>query len=156
MVSSELQKQHLLSPFQFLLAVVFYESNTFCKVHMKILILSGIFSFQIGEATRTCSTIIKSLYNLTDKTVFTNFHSQLSSGSVRFTLTSRATNSSHILSLSPTRALLKEMFSGLVLSTQKHKTYASRFKKSNISIALTIIKKNYSLLRTILVQEVEY
>ena len=70
------------------------------------------------ETSCSYSASIRSLAHCTwlwqKKTeLLSGFHSQISPASVKFTLTSKTTTSNNILSLSPTKALLKEMLSGV-------------------------------------------
>lgn len=72
MVSFFIQKQNLKLPFQFRLANLFLVSTTpLSKYHIKILILSGILSFQIILFLSIYPLLIKATYiDLTENLPF--------------------------------------------------------------------------------------
>ena len=69
MVSSQLQKQHLASPFHFLLIKLSFVSITpLLRYHKKILIFEGTFSFQATQLTGIVFSSMRLEYiDLTEK-----------------------------------------------------------------------------------------
>jgi hypothetical protein len=113
MFSSALQKQHFLSPFHFLLIKLsFVRITPFFKYHNFFLIFSGTLNFQAAHLSGTLFSCIKHMYiDLTEKEeLWFAFQTNWSSASTKFTWTTKATRLVHYLSLSPTKAPLKEMF----------------------------------------------
>jgi hypothetical protein len=109
-VSSLSQKQHVLLPYHFLLIRLSFVRITLrCKNHMKILIFSGTFSFQIYLRRYVVCPFNMSRYM--DLTIYPHdtvkFQINTSSSAERFTLTSRPSKCNHLVHLYSVRFLLK-------------------------------------------------
>ncbi len=115
--SSELQKQHL--PFRLLLTKLSFVKTTPLIYQRKILILSGILSFQIIDFLGTTLWYIRALYiELTGKTLFPlASHLKISGLLDKLNKTIQHTSLYHAFRLSPTKALLKGTFRGTLPST---------------------------------------
>jgi hypothetical protein len=113
-----LQLTHFWLPFQFILArLSLVRTTSLCTNQRKIFIFSGILIFQIFQCWKGGFVSIRWWYN--DRTVykpdFVRPHLNKSEPSVSCTCEIRATNPSQSLRLLSTRALLKEIFRGLVV-----------------------------------------
>lgn len=96
--------------------VILCEDHTFFQVPQFFLIFIGTLNFQAAHLSGTLFSCIKHMYiDLTEKEeLWFAFQTNWSSASTKFTWTTKATRLVHYLSLSPTKALLKEMFSGVL------------------------------------------
>ena len=118
MVSSQLQKQHFLSPFHFLLIKLsFVRINPFLRYHKKkILIFSGTLNFQATQLAGTLFSCMRLVYiDLTgNPELWFIFQTNWSSVSPNFTWATREIRTFHRPSLSPIKVLLKAMFKGIL------------------------------------------
>jgi hypothetical protein len=81
------------------------------------LIFRGIFAFQASRLTWEALPTIRSLYMALIEKYLELVQMKESCCSQRLTLRMLPTSCNHLAQLSPTKALLKETFSGVVLST---------------------------------------
>jgi hypothetical protein len=88
------------------------------RYHRKILIFNGNLSFQIVESSLTLLSKINAMYiELTENMPFwCSPHINLSSASVNLVLATRATRLYQPLRLLPSKPLLNDIFSGMVLN----------------------------------------
>jgi hypothetical protein len=113
-----LQKQQRVHPFHCLLAKLSLVKITpFHKYQINILIFRGIFAFHVTRLRRGAFPTTRSLYMAFTEKLLDLVHMNVSVCSPRRTLRILPTNCNHLAQLSPTKALLKEIFNGVVLST---------------------------------------
>jgi hypothetical protein len=111
-------EQHLVHPFHFLFATLSLVNTTpFLRYQRKILIFNGILAFQAPHSTGVPDLKTKSSYKSLTENFLQAVQTKVSLRLLRFTSRTLPTSLHQLSQLTPTNTLLKETFSGLVLST---------------------------------------
>jgi hypothetical protein len=117
-ISCSAQKQHFVHPFQCLLTKLSLVNTTpFLRYQRKILIFKRILAFHAQQLTGVPSLKTMSLYIFFTEKILLAVQMKASLRSLRFTIWTFPTSSSHLSQMSPTKARLKDTFSGVVPST---------------------------------------
>jgi hypothetical protein len=118
MVSCSLQKQHREHPFHCLLTrLSLVRITPFLRYQRKILIFNAILAFHVQQFISIPIFKTKSLYMFFTEKFLLAIQMKKSLRSLRLTIRMLPARLSHLSQFPPTKARLKETFSGAVLST---------------------------------------